>query len=71
MQIILLATKFKLWPLGYLWLIKLKNKILSLTFSKIIPIQPLYNRISDLRYLQVFRYIAYIHISQEKQIKSA
>ena len=69
----LLAAYLKksLWPLAYLWAIQLKNKASRLALPEITPVKAVYGEILDLRYLQVFGYTAYMHIPQEKRIKSA
>ncbi len=69
----LLAADLKksLWPLVYLWAIQLKNKAPSLYLPEITPVQAVYGEIPDLRYLRVFGYVTYMHISQERRIKIA
>ena len=73
MRTMLLATDLKksLWPLTDFWAIQLKNKAPSLALPDIMLVQAVYGEIPDRRYLQVFGCTAYMHIPQEKRIKSA
>ena len=72
MRTMLLTANLKksLWPLAYVWAIQLKNQAPSLALPEVMPIHALYGRIPDLYYLRVFGSTAYMHIPQEKQIKS-
>lgn len=69
----LLAANLKksLWPLAYLWAIQLKNQSPSFALPEVTPTQALHGRIPDLRHLRVFGCVAYVHIPQEKRVKSA
>ncbi len=47
-----------------------EKKASSQAIPEITPVQALYSEISDLRYLRVFGFTAYMHIPQEIRIKS-
>lgn len=73
MRTMLLAANLqkRFWPLAYLWAIQLKNQVPSRSLPAVTPTQALYGTIPDLRYLRVFGCTVYMHIPQEKRVKSA
>ncbi len=73
MRTMLLAADLKkiLRSLAYLLAIQLKNQAPSRSLPEVTPTQALYGTIPGLRYLRVFRCKAYVHIPQEKRVKSA
>ena len=73
MQTMLLAANLQksLLSLAYLWAIQLKNHAPSRSLPEITPAQALYSTVPDLLYLCVFGCTAYVHIPQEKRVKSA
>lgn len=61
----------QLWPLGFLWLIQLKNRSPTRAIPDITPFQALTREIPDLAYLLIFKCRAYVFIPKEKRIQSA
>lgn len=58
----------RLWPLGFLWSIQLKNRSLMQAVPDVTLFQALTGKIPDLSYLRIFGYRAYVLIPKERQI---